>query len=388
MGKLLKGIKKNVIFLSFVSLFTDISSEMIFPILPLFLANVLGVNKAVIGLIEGVAESTAALLKTFSGWLSDKLRKRKVLILIGYGLSTIVKPFLALSATWQHVLTVRFLDRVGKGVRTSPRDALVAASTERRFMGKAFGLNRSFDKIGAIIGTLLAFWLLTKFVENYRLVFWLSVIPAILSVLIIIFFVKDVKKDGDKSKIFKFRWKTLNPNYKRFIFVASVFGIANFSYAFLILKANEMGIAVALIPIVYLVYNIFFAGFAVPAGNLSDRIGRKKVLGIGYLIFSVVCFGFVYASSPYFAWLLFALYGVSLAFTDAISRAFVSDLVKEEERGTAIGIYHTCIGFAAFPASFIFGNLWNFVGSNFAFSFAAILSLFASFLLFVLLRKK
>lgn len=388
MGKFFRGIKKNVVFLGFVSLFTDISSEMILPILPLFLANVLGVNKAVIGLIEGIVESTSSLLKTFSGWLSDKLRKRKILVLMGYSLSTIVKPFLALSTAWQHVLTVRFFDRVGKGVRTSPRDALVASSTEKRFRGKAFGFNRSLDKIGAVIGTLLAFWLLIKFVENYRLVFWLSVIPGIIAVLIIVFFVKEVKRDNDKSKMFRFRWKTLNPNYKRFIFVASVFGIANFSYAFLILKANDMGVAVALIPLVYLVYNIFFAGLAIPAGNLSDRIGRKKVLGMGYLIFSIVCFGFVYAASPYFAWLLFALYGVSLAFTDAISRAFVFDLVKEEERGTAIGIYHTCIGLAAFPASFIFGNLWNFIGSNFAFSFAAILSLVASLLLFVLLRKK
>jgi MFS family permease len=394
MVKIFKGIKKNVWAMGLVSLFTDISSEMIFPILPLFMANVLGVNKAVIGLIEGIAESTASLLKTFSGWLSDKLRKRKMLILAGYGLSTLIKPFLALSTAWQHVLALRFMERVGKGIRTSPRDALVAASSEKRFRGKAFGFNRSLDRIGAVMGILITFWLLTKFIDTlkeagtYRLVFWLSVIPAIISVIIIIFFVKDIKHNKAENKIFKFHWKTLNKDYKKFIFVASIFGVANFSYAFLILRANELGVTVAFTPLIYLMSSIFFAGFAIPAGNLSDRIGRKKVLGLGYLFFSLMCFGFVYLSGWYFAWILFALYGLSLAFTDAVSRAFVSDLVKEGERGTAIGIYHTCIGFAAFPASFVFGNLWNFLGSNVAFWFAAVLSLAASLLLFILLRKK
>ena len=388
MVKLPKGISKNVFFMGLVSLFTDVSSEMIFPILPLFMANVLGINKSLIGLIEGVAESTASLLKTFSGWLSDKLKKRKVLVLLGYGFSTITKPFLALSTAWQHVFVLRFLERTGKGIRTSPRDALVAASTQKKFRGKAFGLNRAMDRIGAIAGTLITFWLLTKFINNYRLVFWLSFIPAALAVLTIIFFVKDVKKKNDNNKIFRFDWKGLSTDYKKFIVISSLFGIANFSYAFLILKANDMGVAAKLIPLIYLVYSLFFAVLAIPAGTLSDKIGRKKVLGIGYLAFSLMCFGFVYFKSWYFAWLLFALYGLSLAFTDAISRAFVTDIVKEEERGTAIGIQYTCEGLAAFPASFIFGSLWNFSGSNTAFLFAAVLSLASSLLLFILLRKK
>ncbi len=388
MVKLPKGISRNVFFMGLVSLFTDISSEMIFPILPLFMANVLGINKSLIGLIEGVAESTASLLKTFSGWLSDKLKKRKILILLGYGFSTITKPFLALSTIWQHVFVLRFLERTGKGIRTSPRDALVAASTKEKFRGKAFGLNRTMDRIGAIAGTLITFWLLIKFVDNYRLVFWLSFIPATLAVLTIIFFVKDVKKKEDSNKTFKFSWKGLSLEYKKFIVISSIFGIANFSYAFLILRANDMGVSATLTPLIYLVYSLFFAAFALPAGTLSDRIGRKKVLGIGYLAFSLMCFGFIYFKAWYFAWILFALYGLSLAFTDAITRAFVTDLVKEEERGTALGIQHTCEGLAAFPASFIFGSLWNFSGSNTAFLFAAALSLISFLLLFVFIKNK
>lgn len=388
MVKLFKGISKNVFFMGLVSLFTDVSSEMIFPILPLFLANVLGVNKSVIGLIEGVAESTASLLKTFSGWLSDKLRKRKMLILIGYSFSTIVKPFLALSTAWQHVLMLRFMERTGKGIRTSPRDALLAASTEEKYKGKAFGLNRGMDRIGAVIGALLAFWLMMKFASNYRLIFWLSAIPAAIAVLTIIFFVKDVKKDKSNNKVFKFKWKGLSADYKKFVIISAVFGLANFSYAFLILKANDMGVVPVLVPLIYLVYSLSFAVFAMPAGALSDRIGRKRVIGIGYLLFSLMCFSFIYFSSQVYAWALLFIYGISLAFTDATSRAFVSDLVKKEEQGTANGVYHTCIGLAAFPASLVFGSLWNYLGSGKAFLFAAAISLLASLLLFGLLRKK
>lgn len=384
--KIIRGIKKNVFFMGLVSFFTDISSEMILPVLPLFLSNVLHVNMAVIGLIEGIASSVASILKTVSGWLSDKFRKRKIFIVLGYLLSTIVKPFLAIATLWQHVLAVRVLDRIGKGIRTSPRDALIAESSEKR-KGAAFGFHRMMDTSGAIVGTLVASYLLFKIANAYRTIFWLAVIPAIIAVFIAIFFVKEIRKKEIKEAEFKFSFKSLDVNYKKFIFIATLFSLGNFSYAFFLLRAQELGIALALIPIVYLVYNISYGISAFPAGKWSDKVGKRKMLVIGYLIFALTCLGFAFTSAAIYAWFLFAFCGVYNAINNVVSRAYVADLVTADKRGTALGIFHTFTGLALFPASFIGGILWNSFSAKITFIYGAVLAFVASFLLWNLLQN-
>ncbi len=379
--------KKNVWYMGLTSFFTDVSSEMIFPILPLFLTTVLKANMAVIGLIEGVAESTAALLKLISGWISDKLGKKKSLVILGYSLSAVTKPILAISTSWTQVLGVRFFDRVGKGIRTAPRDALIAASTKEKERGKSFGLHRTMDTAGAIIGTLIAFFILQRYLGNaFRLIFWLSFIPGLIAVLILIFGVKDTK--GEVKRKLNFDFRNLNPNLKRFLLVITIFNLANFSYAFFILRAEDVGVAIALIPIIYLLYNLFYAFFSIPAGKISDRFGRKSVLSVGLFLFAFAALGFAFFTNTASIWILFALYGLFMAVTDGVSRAYVSDLANEENRGSALGAYHTVVGITVLPANFIGGILWQRINVQAPFVYSAVLAFISAILLLVLIRKK
>lgn len=377
--------KKNVFRLGLTSFFTDVSSEMIFPILPIFLTSVLNANMAIIGVIEGIAESVAAFLKLLSGWFSDKLGKKKSLVISGYSLSTITKPLLALATHWTHVLGVRVFDRIGKGIRTAPRDALIAASTEDGSRGRSFGLHRAMDTSGAIIGTLITFFLLQRYVEDFKLVFWLSFIPGLIAVLILIFGVKEVKAKVEKK--FSFSFKDQDPLLKRFLFVIALFGLANFSYAFFILRAQDVGVLIALIPLVYLVYNLVYALLAIPIGKLSDKIGRKIVLTAGLFLFGLNALGFAYYADKMTIWFLFALYGLFMAVTDGVSRAYVSDLAAKSKRGTALGAYHMIVGLTVLPANFIGGFLWQSINVQAPFIYAAILSVTSGILLLVLVRK-
>ena len=386
----MKKSQKNVWYMGLTSFFTDVSSEMIFPILPLFLTTVLNANMAVVGLIEGVAESASALLKLISGWVSDKLGKKKPLIILGYSLSTLTKPVLAIATHWTHVLGVRFFDRVGKGIRTTPRDALIAASVNKKDRGKSFGLHRALDSAGAIFGTLIAFFILQRFFGNtadaLRLIFWLSFIPGLIAVLILIFGVKEV--GGKANKKFAFDFKNLNPDLKKFLLVIAFFSLANFSYAFFILRAKDVGLLIALIPLVYLVYNVFYAFFSIPAGKVSDKIGRKKVLVSGLMLFALTALGFAFFADTATIWVLFALYGLFMAVTDGVSRAYVSDLAAEEKRGTALGAYHTIVGITVLPANLIGGLLWQKINVQAPFVYAAVLSLISAILLIILIKKK
>jgi MFS family permease len=384
-------IKRNVWALGLTSFFTDVSSEMIMVLLPLFLTS-LGASKAVIGLIEGVADATASFFKIFSGWLSDKLGKRKLLIGLGYSLSTLTKPFVAVANTWPLVLFVRFTDRVGKGIRNSPRDALVADSTEPGERGVSFGFHRMMDTAGAVGGTLLASLLLYIFsshlkmdiMTQYRTIFWISVIPGLLSVLTIIFLVKDLPGKSPKSEV-QSRQRGFYPGFTAFMFVMGFFQLANFSYAIFILRASDLGVVAYLIPIIYLVYNLVYAYCAVPLGRLSDEIGRKRVLGYGFLIFAFLLFGFALATQTWQAWVLFAAYGLVTAITESVPRALLSDLVAPEVRGTAYGIYYTLIGVTALPASAIAGWLWDYYGKTggpvVAFGYGTLMALAATVLL-------
>ncbi len=387
-----KDTKKNVIWLGLTSLLSDVSSEMIMALLPLFLVD-LGASRSLVGLIEGVAEATASVFKALSGWISDRLQARKGLVVVGYTLSTAVKPFIALANTSYQVLAVRFIDRIGKGVRNAPRDALIADSVEENERGRSFGLQRGMDTAGAVIGTLLASGFLYLFsrytsltvLEQYRTIFWISVIPGILAVLTVAVFVRDVAAKKFEKQEIKLNWGSLDSGFRAFLIASAVFELSNFSYALFILRAKDLGVMLALIPIIYLVYNVVYSALAQPLGFLADKIGKKLVLAAGYILSALMLIGFAVAIHPLQAWILFILYGCAMAITQTTPRALLADLVPAELRGTAYGIYYTLIGLIALPASAIAGLLWDRFSPLMAFSYGAVLAAVAAWLVLTII---
>jgi len=380
-------IPRNVVWLGFVSLFNDLASEMIYPLIPLFLTSVLGAPMAVIGLIEGVAEATASLLKVFSGWFSDLVQRRKPLTVFGYSFSTISKLILATAHIWPTVFFARFIDRFGKGIRVAARDALIADSTEAGSRGAVFGFHRSMDTLGAVGGPLIAVGLMALFANNYRLIFLISFIPALIGVLILQFFVTEVIKPKPVEKI-KIAWDGFGPKYNLFLLVSVVFSLGNSSDVFLILRSKDLGLSVMMVMLAYVVYNVFYAAFSYPAGILADKIGFKKVLLMGFLIFALVYYGFASTNNPHMVWLLFAVYGFYIAFTEGVSKAYIANLAPKEKVGTAIGLYYTVTGVSILFASLIAGGLWSVFGPSATFYFGAIMALLASGLFVVLSFKK
>lgn len=378
------GLGANVVVLGIVSLLTDISTEMMLPLFPIFVVKVLGAAPAVLGLIEGTAESAASLLKVFSGWWSDRIGRRKPLIVGGYWLSTVAKPFLSLASTWTHALGVRFTDRVGKGIRTSPRDALLADSCEPSVRGKAFGLHRALDTVGAILGPTFAFLLLLSL--GFRDIFLLASIPAVLSVIILVLLVREVGGKRAPELSFKAGLRSLSSGFRRYLAVVTLFSLANLSWAFLILRASELGVRVEHAVLLYMFFNVVYASFSLPAGVLSDRVGRRPVIALGYCIFGFTSVGFASATSAWQVLPLFALYGVFMGFVEGVQRAYVADLVVPQLRGTAMGAFHTATGLALLPASVIAGVLWEVIGSWAAFAFAAVLSFVAALLMVAALK--
>jgi MFS family permease len=365
------NIPKNVVWLGFVSLFNDIASEMIYPIVPIFLTSVLGAPMAVVGLIEGVAESTASLLKVFSGYISDRLQKRKPLTVVGYSFSTLSKLLLAAAYFWPMVLLARFVDRFGKGVRVSARDALIADSTEEKVRGAVFGFHRAMDTIGAIGGPLIALALMTSFKMDYRLIFLVSFIPAFIGVLILQFFVREARPLAPVKKKVKLAWNNFGPRYNLFLLVSVIFSIGNSSDVFLILRSKDLGLSAFLVVLAYVVYNIFYAAFSYPAGVMADRIGFKKVLLAGFFIFGLVYAGFGYTHNPHMVWILFAVYGFYIAFTEGVSKAYISNISPKDKVGTAIGLYYTATGVCVLFASLVAGWLWSAFGAPFTFYYGA-----------------
>ncbi|RLF96880.1 MFS transporter [Thermococci archaeon] len=370
----MKGITLNVIILGFVSLFTDLSSQMVFPLIPLFLTNVLGAGGAVVGLVEGAAETTASLLKVFSGYWSDKIEKRKPFVLIGYGISSLTKPLFAFSYIWQSVLGIRIAERVGKGIRDAPRDVIVANSCDENVRGKAYGIHRFMDGIGSIFGAVLAFLLLPLF--GFRKVFLLAFIPSIIAVLLILF-VKEKKHKHIESKSLEVSFKSLTPQLKYFICIATIFALGNFGYAFLLLRAINLGLESQTAILLYIIYYISYSIFIIPAGMFSDKIGRKRVILMGYGLFGLTSLGLIFVSSLSQIISLFISYGIFYAMIDGVQRAFVVDLSPPSIKGTALGTFHTSTGLAALPAGLIAGLLWDKISPETTFIFGFVISITA-----------
>ena len=381
------GISKNVFVLGLVSFFNDVASEMIYPIVPIFLTSVLGAPVAIVGLIEGVAESTASVLKVISGWLSDKLQKRKPFVIAGYSFSSISKILLSMAFSWPFVLFARFIDRFGKGMRTSARDALIAESSDISARGKSFGFHRALDTLGAVVGPLIALLAIHFLDNNFRLIFFLAFIPACIGILLLLFFVKERKKEKNPDQVFHFSWRNLDPSFKVFLLISFIFALGNSSDAFLILRAQNLGLSVILVVLAYVLFNFTYAIFSMPAGIISDKIGPKKVLLSGFLLFSAVYLFFGLAQSSHFLWLLFPFYGIYMALTEGVGKAYISNLIPQEKTGAAFGVYQTTIGLCTFFASLIAGLLWTYIGVSAPFIFGSVMAIISAFL-FVVLEKK
>ena len=371
-NKTIAGLSPNIISAGFVSFFMDVSSEMVYPLLPLFLSSVLGVNKSLIGLIEGIAESTASILKIYSGWISDRIGNRKKLMVVGYAISTFSRPLLAVADVWHYVLAGRFMDRLGKGIRTAPRDAIIAESSKPSAIARSFSFHRSMDTLGAVVGPALALVLMHLF-SSYRIVFWLSMVPGIVAVLVIIFCIKEKKKEPSCEKFqgFTITIKQLNGQAKLFIVIVFIFAFGNSSDVFLILKARQSGIVEEMIPAVYLMFNLIYALSAIPAGIAADTFGRKRIILSGFILFSLLYCGFATAQTSAAIWILFAVYGLFMGLSEGVQKAYLATITSENARATVFGLYAAAIGCAVFPANLIGGMLWDHISSAATFYFGA-----------------
>lgn len=382
-------IPRNVWILGVVSLLTDITSKMILSLLPLFLVSVLGANLVSVGVIEGIAESTASVLKVFSGALSDYWQRRKELAIVGYGLSALATPLFALASSPTWVLAARFIDRVGKGIRVSPRNALVADATPPEQRGAAYGLRQSLDTIGAFSGPLLATALMLAFEQNFQLVFWLAAAPAIFGVVLLCVGLKEPSGHRCASRN-QLQWsalKSLSKNYWTLVLVALLFNLGNSSDAFLLLRVQQVGIDTALIPLSFGVINITYFCSAYPVGVLSDRIGRLKLLVGGFLLFAIVYLGFALAQAVWQIWLLFGLYGLYLGMSQGVLLAIVSEQVPAALRGTAFGLINLVAGVVLLPASLLAGALWQYVSFQATFVVGSVFAIVSALLLIFLFRE-
>jgi len=384
---------RNVISLGMVSLFTDLSSQMVYPLIPTFLAA-LGVSPAILGLIEGIAESTASLFRTVFGRMSDKLQKRKIFIIFGYGLSAISRPFFYIASHWTTVMAIRFSDRIGKAARTPSRDALISTSIHPSIKGKAFGFHRAMDRIGAIGGPLLAMLVLYLLrntmseLNALKTTFLISVIPGLIALI----FIKFAKENKTITKMIEKKKRTamLNAPFILFLVANAFFALGNSSNAFLILKAQEVDIAIFLIPVLWVVYNIVCTISSPILGSLSDKVGRKPIIVTSFIYYAIIYVLFGFANQAWMVWVLFAAYGIFYGLSDGIFRAYVADIVEEENRATAYGVLNTVIGIFLLPASVLMGLVWTQFNSQIAFIVAAGLGMvgFIIFLVSLVITKK
>ena len=375
-GKKIWGFNPNVFFLGIVSMLTDVSTELIFTLVPLFLANVLKAPFTAIGLVGGLSESADPIFRLFSGWLSDKVGKRKPLTVLGYGISTLAKPFMYLASNWGMVLVIRFSERIGKGMRTSPRDALIADSVSAEERGRSFGFHRALDTSGSVLGLTIAAIIiyllqggeLQLSLKTYQWLVVVGVVPAVLSVLVLVTLVHEKERspspiDSSGSRLSLNKPTTgFSPRFKLFLAILAVFTLGNSSDFFVILRAQNLGAPLIHIVLMLVLFNITYAVTSLPAGILSDRLGRKWVIAMGWSIYALVYLGFAAASSLWQVWVLFAGYGIYYGMEKGVARAFVADLVPVERRGTAYGLYHGIVSLTLLPASLLAGWLWQTIG--------------------------
>lgn len=382
-SSIFKGITRNIFLLGLVSLFTDLGSQMIFPLIPLYLVSVLGTGASVVGICEGAAETTASLIKAFSGYWSDRLKRRKPFVFVGYSLSAITKPLFALAGAWPLVLTVRMIERVGKGIRSAPRDAIVAESVDRSVRGKAYGFHRAMDGLGSVLGAFLAFILLSTTNSDYARIFLLAGIPGIAAVLFILFIKEPEGREGQQIKTTSMRvsFRALPANLRLLIVAGSVFYLGHFGYAFLLLRAKDIGLTDQTAILLYVLFYVVYVIAAIPAGMLSDRVGRKPVLMASYLIFAIVSLGLIFSDSLHSVLPFFAIYGISFAMFDSVQRAYVVDFAPEHLRATALGTFHAAVGLVALPGGYIAGMLWDTIGPEATFVYGLTLAVISSLLL-------
>ena len=389
--KLMSNGTRNIILLGLISCFADISSEIVYPLIPLYLTAAFGATPVLVGLIEGIAESIASLLKVFSGYISDRFQHKKAITFSGYATGLLYKIALIFATSWNGILSARVIDRFGKGIRTAPRDVMVSESADQNNMGKSFGIHKMLDMAGSAIGILLSFILLKKIgsnPESYKIIFAISIIPIVIA-LLLFFFVHE-KKEKREPVQREYFWKNisqLDHRLKLYLIITFLFTLGNSSNSFLLLRAYDIGFDSSSTILLYFVYNLTASLFAIPCGKLSDQIGRKHLLVGGYLTFSLVYFGFAFCTSKPLMILIFVIYGIYTAMTAGAERAFIAEIAPANLKGTMLGLHSTLVGIALLPASVIAGFLWDKIGVFTPFMFGAILSLIAALLLATKMRK-
>jgi MFS family permease len=395
-----RRLPRNIFAISLVSLLNDASSEIVYPLLPVFLSVTLGASPGIVGLIEGAAESISSLLKLFAGHLSDRLGKRKAFVVFGYSLSSFARPLLAFAASWPQALGLRLADRVGKGIRTSPRDAMIADNVRIEERGLAFGFHRAMDHSGAVIGPLLGYLLVLLIAANrnaptaadFTKIFLLASIPALAAVLVVAFFVRENYKPTAPSNLeaqpLRLSLRGFDSNFKRFLIILALFTLSNSSDAFLLLRAQSKGVPVVAIPLLWAMLHVSKVVSSVFGGDLSDRLGRRRLIVSGWILYAAVYAGFAFVSSQVSVWILFMIYGIYFGLSEGAEKALVADLVKPEQRGTAYGLYNLAFGITVLPASLLMGWLWDWRGPQLAFLVSAGLGGSAALLLLLLVKTR
>ncbi len=390
-----RSLPRNVVAISLVSLLNDASSEIIYPLLPVFLATSLGASARAIGVIEGLAESVSSLLKLFAGYLSDRLGSRKPLVVAGYSLASVARPLLAFAQTWPQVLAIRLTDRVGKGIRTAPRDAMIADQVPLQQRGIAFGFHRAMDHAGAVIGPLFGYLLFIFFVTNsqspakseFAKIFFVASIPALMAVMVAIFFMRESPVQRHAGpELPKLSLRGFDKNFKRFLLVLALFTLSNSSDAFLILRAVDAGIPLSMAPLLWAAHHGTKVLSSLFGGDLSDRLGRKRLIVSGWVLYAAVYAGFAFATQQVSLWILFLIYGIYFGLVEGAEKALVADLVQPEQRGTAYGLYNLAFGVTVFPASLLMGMIWDWKGPTTAFLVSAVMGATAAVLLLILVR--
>ncbi len=391
-----RGLPRNVFAIGLVSLLNDASSEIIYPLLPVFLSITLGASPAVIGLIEGAAESVSSLLKLFAGHFSDRLGKRKVIVVVGYALANLMRPLLALATSWRQVLTIRFADRLGKGIRTAPRDAMIADTVAADRRGLAFGFQRAMDHAGAVIGPLIGYLLVSLIAadrnsptgHDYTRIFLLASIPGLAAVMVAVFFMRESPhKEGiGELQPLRFSLRGFDGNFKRFLFLVALFTLSNSSDAFLLLRAQTAGVSVVTLPLLWAALHASKVLSSLLGGDLSDRLGRRRLIVSGWTLYAAVYAGFAFVSTGISVWILFLIYGIYFGLAEGTEKALVADLVRPEERGTAYGLYNLAFSITVFPASLLMGAVWYWRGPATAFLMSAALGATAAGLMLTLVK--